>query len=114
MSNCCRRHVRHEGCGSYRTSRTGKPNHWRVVSVRAHEGRSPADLGDDFEERGCSVQCSVGVVFDMLREAAAKRPGVLTEVGMETFVDPNQEGCAMNEAAREVSIAHRVRFEGEE
>ncbi|MEO1249873.1 MAG: CoA-transferase, partial [Pseudomonadota bacterium] len=30
-----------------------------------------------------------GIVFDMLREAAAKRPGVLTKVGMETFVDPD-------------------------
>ena len=34
-----------------------------------------------------------GVVFDMLREGAAKRPGVLTKVGMDTFVDPAQEGC---------------------
>lgn len=55
-----------------------------------------------------------GIVFDMLREAAAKRPGVLTKVGMETFVDPEIEGCAMNAAARAEPIVKRMEFEGEE
>ena len=55
-----------------------------------------------------------GIVFDMLREAAAKRPGVLTKVGMETFVDPDQEGCAMNDAAKEAPVVRRVKFDGEE
>ncbi|WP_127115925.1 acyl CoA:acetate/3-ketoacid CoA transferase [Shimia sediminis] len=55
-----------------------------------------------------------GIIFDMLREAAAKRPGVLTKVGMETFVDPEIEGCAMNEAARAEPIVKRMQFEGEE
>lgn len=35
-----------------------------------------------------------GVLFDILREAAGKRPGVLTKVGLETFVDPDLDGCA--------------------
>ena len=30
-----------------------------------------------------------GILFDMHREAAAKRPGVLTKIGMDTFVDPD-------------------------
>ncbi|WP_420328378.1 acyl CoA:acetate/3-ketoacid CoA transferase [Mameliella sp.] len=55
-----------------------------------------------------------GIVFDMLREAAAKRPGVLTKVGMKTFVDPDQEGCAMNDAARAAPIVSKRDFEGEE
>ena len=42
-----------------------------------------------------------GIMFDMLREGAAKRPGVLTKVGIDTFVDPDQEGCAMNASASE-------------
>ena len=54
-----------------------------------------------------------GIIFDMLREAAAKRPGVLTKVGMETFVDPDIEGCAMNDAARAEPIVRRREFEGE-
>lgn len=54
-----------------------------------------------------------GVVFDMLREGAALRPGVLTKVGMETFVDPALEGGAMNAAARAEPLVRRVDFAGE-
>lgn len=54
-----------------------------------------------------------GIVFDMLREGAAKRPGVLTKVGLGTFVDPEQEGCAMNESARREPIVRKVEFDGE-
>lgn len=55
-----------------------------------------------------------GIIFDMLREGAAKRPGVLTKVGMETFVDPDQEGCAMNAAARAKPLVRRMVFDGED
>ncbi|WP_163265731.1 acyl CoA:acetate/3-ketoacid CoA transferase [Chelativorans alearense] len=54
-----------------------------------------------------------GILFDMHREAAAKRPGVLTKVGLGTFVDPENEGCAMNVAASEPIVA-RVSFDGED
>src|SRR5215208_8088906 len=40
-----------------------------------------------------------GILFDLTREAAAKRPGVLTKVGLDTFVDPDLQGCAMNARA---------------
>ncbi|MBB2200853.1 acyl CoA:acetate/3-ketoacid CoA transferase [Gluconacetobacter tumulisoli] len=55
-----------------------------------------------------------GIVFDILREGAAMRPGVLTKVGLDTFVDPAQEGCAMNAAAREKPLVRKVEFAGEE
>ncbi|MEM8786914.1 MAG: acyl CoA:acetate/3-ketoacid CoA transferase [Pseudomonadota bacterium] len=55
-----------------------------------------------------------GILFDMLREGAGKRPGVLTKVGMDTFVDPELEGAAMNDAARAKPIVHRERFAGED
>lgn len=54
-----------------------------------------------------------GIVFDMLREGAARRPGVLTKVGMDTFVDPAREGCAMNAPARAAPLVRRVEFDGE-
>jgi propionate CoA-transferase len=54
-----------------------------------------------------------GILFDMHREAAAKRPGVLTKVGLDTFVDPDREGCAMNDAAK-APVVKKVIFEGEE
>jgi acyl CoA:acetate/3-ketoacid CoA transferase len=55
-----------------------------------------------------------GIMFDMIREAAAKRPGVLTKVGLDTFVDPGRDGCAMNAKARARPIVKKIQFEGEE
>jgi propionate CoA-transferase len=55
-----------------------------------------------------------GILFDMHREAAAKRPGVLTKVGMDTFVDPAREGCAMNAKAAAAAIVSRTEFAGED
>ena len=54
-----------------------------------------------------------GILFDMHREAAAKRPGVLTKIGLDTFVDPAREGCAMNKRAAEAPIVRQVEFDGE-
>ncbi|OJY01522.1 MAG: acyl CoA:acetate/3-ketoacid CoA transferase [Rhizobiales bacterium 63-22] len=55
-----------------------------------------------------------GILFDMHREAAAKRPGVLTKVGLDTFVDPKRQGAAMNEKASKEPIVKHVDFEGED
>ncbi len=54
-----------------------------------------------------------GVLFDMLRDVAARRAGVLTKVGLGTFVDPRLEGGRMNAAARP-DIVRVVEFGGEE
>lgn len=54
-----------------------------------------------------------GIMFDMHREAAAKRPGVLTKVGMDTFVDPTRHGCAMNALAAAEPIVSKIEFDGE-
>lgn len=55
-----------------------------------------------------------GVLFDMHREVAAKRPGVLTKVGLDTFVDPSRQGGAMNALGAEHPIVEKVSFAGEE
>ena len=56
-----------------------------------------------------------GIMFDMHREAAAKRPGVLTKVGLDTFVDPDREGCAMNASGGGRSrSSSKIEFDGEE
>jgi acyl CoA:acetate/3-ketoacid CoA transferase len=55
-----------------------------------------------------------GVLFDMHRDAAAKRPGVLTKVGLGTFVDPDLQGCAMNALAATHPVVRKERFDGQE
>ncbi len=54
-----------------------------------------------------------GILFDMHRDVAGKRPGVLTKAGMDTFVDPRRNGCKMNDAARE-DIVQLVDFAGDQ
>ena len=53
-----------------------------------------------------------GLLFHMHREAAAKRPGVLTKVGMDTYLDPLISGGRMNTRTRE-DIVTRVEFDGD-
>ena len=55
-----------------------------------------------------------GIMFDMHREAAAKRPGVITKVGLDTFVDPDRQGCAMNDKAAAEPVVRKIEFEGED
>jgi propionate CoA-transferase len=54
-----------------------------------------------------------GVVCALFREIAAKRPGVVTRVGMNTLVDPKNGGGRLNEATTE-RLVERVTLGGEE
>lgn len=55
-----------------------------------------------------------GILFDMHRDAAARRPGVLTKVGIGTFVDPALQGCAMNDKAASKPVVRKETFDGQE
>jgi acyl CoA:acetate/3-ketoacid CoA transferase len=66
------------------------------------------------ENRIAAWNLPSGVMFDMHRDAAAKRPGVLTKVGLDTFVDPDRQGGAMNQRAQAEPFVRKVSFEGEE
>ena len=53
-----------------------------------------------------------GILFHMHRESAAGRPGILTKVGMDTFVDPRRQGARMNDCSPD--FVRIVNFEGDE
>ncbi len=54
-----------------------------------------------------------GVMCVLLREIAAKRPGVITKVGLNTFIDPRQTGGRMNGRTTE-PLVELVTLDGEE
>ncbi len=99
-------HLAKPGClariiaGSYPSgpSKAEPPAIWRMVSGNA----IPA------------YNIPSGILFDMHREAAAKRPGVLTKIGTDTFADPRRQGCAMNAKAAAAPIVSVAQFAGEE
>jgi len=53
-----------------------------------------------------------GVICVLLREMAAKRPGVFTKAGLNTFIDPEQSAGALNAGSRE-KLVERIELGGE-
>lgn len=54
-----------------------------------------------------------GILYHLHLDIAAKRPGVLTKVGLDTFVDPRRHGGRMNARTTE-ELVSVVQFDGEE
>jgi len=57
----------------------------------------------------------MGALLNMIRASAGGAPGLLTKVGLQTYCDPRQEGCAVNEMARQRgAIVNLMEIDGEE
>ena len=53
-----------------------------------------------------------GVLSVLLREIAAKRPGLITPVGLNTFIDPQQSGGRLNARTLE-PLVERIELDGQ-
>ena len=66
--------------------------------IGAHTGLAP-NMAHLIEQDRCEAYCiPQGVVVQLYREIAAHRPGIITTVGLGTFVDPRLGGAKMNAA----------------
>lgn len=54
-----------------------------------------------------------GIISQLYRDIAAKRPGTITHVGLKTFIDPRIEGGKLNEFTRK-DIIKPIKIEGKE
>ncbi len=66
-----------------------------------------------FENKVATYSISMGMAFGVLRATASGEPGVLTKVGLHTFVDPRESGGKINAAAAE-DLIQLQNFGGEE
>lgn len=53
-----------------------------------------------------------GVLTSMFRDMAAHKPGVLTHVGLGTFIDPDHQGGKLNEITKE-QLVQKIEVDGE-
>ena len=81
---------------------------------------SGAHVGSAFTLRDLAVQNKLqchclpqGVIVNLWREIAAGRPGLITKVGLGTFVDPRMGGGKMNDCTTD-ELVELIQFGGEE
>ena len=82
-------------------------------AIGAHWGLVPA-LGALALDTRIEAYClPLGVMSHLYRETAAGRPGLITKVGLGTFVDPSLDGGRMNRISTE-EVVRPIILDGEE
>jgi acyl CoA:acetate/3-ketoacid CoA transferase len=81
--------------------------------IAGHLGMAPAMGKLIMENRVESYNFPQGVLSHMYRAVAAKMPGVITKVGLGTYIDPRLEGGRMNAATTE-DLVEVLTIKGEE
>ena len=107
--------VHGSGIGDWKTRGMQHFAHPGLVKrwIGGHTGLSPA-LGKMILDGGCEgYNLPQGVVCQLWREIAAHRPGLITKIGLGTFVDPRLEGGKMNRRTTE-DIVKVIQLEGQE
>ncbi|OPY58619.1 MAG: Acetate CoA-transferase YdiF [Pelotomaculum sp. PtaU1.Bin035] len=74
---------------------------------------TPALANMVLEERVEAYMLPAGALAQLLRDIGAKRPGLITHVGLGTFADPRVEGGALNSRSKE-RLTEIIEIDGKE
>jgi propionate CoA-transferase len=106
-------------CGAIGNSRDGGMVHFAHPgmirrTVAGHFGQTGKEMMKMiFDDQVEAYNFPQGSLSHLTRHIAARTPGLLTKVGLGTFVDPRLEGGKLNASARE-DLVKLVEFAGEE
>ncbi len=81
--------------------------------IGGHWGWSPKMQQMAIENKIEAYNLPQGIIASNYREIAAKRPGLITKIGLKTFVDPRVDGAKLNEVTKE-DIIEVIQIGGEE
>ncbi len=103
------------GQGDFKSTGLSRLGHPGMVSkiIAGHYGGSPILSRFVIENEIQGYNLPQGVLSQMFRDIAAKKPRTLTHVGLGTFVDPRLDGGKMNPKTED-DIVELVEFDGKE
>lgn len=81
--------------------------------ICAHTGQAPR-MAQLVQEN--KIECYIvpqGIITQLYRAIAGNKPGIITKVGLGTFVDPRVEGCKLSSITHE-DIVKLIELDGEE
>ena len=81
--------------------------------VGGHWGMAPRMAELALSEQIEAYNLPQGAISQLLREIAGARPGLITKIGLGTFVDPELEGGRINRRSPE-GVVRRITIDGEE
>ncbi|HHW01756.1 MAG TPA: acyl CoA:acetate/3-ketoacid CoA transferase [Thermoanaerobacterales bacterium] len=107
--------VHASGLGDKKATGINRFAHEKMVKrvIGGHWGWSPrmAELAN--ENKIEAYNLPQGVMTQLYREIAARRPGLLTHIGLKTFVDPRVEGGKLNDITKE-DLVELIELKGRE